>query len=108
MQPPRVEDGRRRLWQSGSPPHAFRDGEWVEVVRVALDHPLERCAPWYFAAKGSGVWWSVGKTLVTNATQDDIFPTWWHKEKLPDGAGAYTTLTRVARAAAAMATARQW
>ena len=72
----------------------FPSYTWIEVVRVDLSHPLERCAPWYYAASGSGIWWNTGRTHVADArgsiapgvtaTQQLYFPTFWHREALPN------------------------
>ena len=73
----------------------FQSYEWVEVTRVHLDHPLERCSPWYFATRGSGVWWNTGLTYVASEAeaQEHWFPTWWHREELPASKVTTYTLT---------------
>ena len=70
----------------------FRSHEWIEVMRVAFQHPLESCVPWYFAARGSGIFWNVGKTYVARPEDDWTlyFPRWWHGEHLPAGSVTYT------------------
>ena len=46
------------------PGDGFPDDTWVEIARVDYNHPLESCAAWYLAARGSGIWWNTGRSHV--------------------------------------------
>lgn len=68
---------------SHAPSH-FANNTWVEVMRTYMARRTsETPGSWYWAARGSGVWWNVGRTFVDTARRASPERHWFF-----DGGGA--------------------
>ena len=51
-------------------PLVLAEGSWREVTHVYIKHSLERKAVYHYSARGSGLWYHTGKTLVVSDHYD--------------------------------------
>jgi len=66
-----VSPGTKSIFQP--PPFTgLQDNTWIEVTHQGSPYLVENYGAWFFLAKGSGIWYNIGKTVAFQ-DHDDAF-----------------------------------